>query len=207
MNIYIYARVSTDRQTHDSQLDELRDYSTRRNWRAVEEIVDTASGAKTSRTGLDRLLSLVRKGKVDVVLCYKLDRLGRSLSHLSQVIGELTRHRVALVVPSQGIDTTSLNPAAQLQLNILCAVAEFEREVIRERVNAGLSAARKRGQKLGRPNRTAVLAPRVVQMVQAGKGTCAVSRELGISLGSASQLVAKARAALSAQTEPIVSQN
>jgi DNA invertase Pin-like site-specific DNA recombinase len=207
MNIYTYCRVSTDRQTHESQLNELRDYCTRRNWRVTEEIVDTASGAKTSRTGLDRLLTLVRKGKVDVVLCYKLDRLGRSLAHLSQVIGELTRHCVALVVPSQGIDTTSLNPAAQLQLNILCAVAEFEREVIRERVNAGLNAARKRGQKLGRPNRTAVFAPRVEQMVREGKGTCAVSRELGISLGSASQLVAKARTALSAQTAPAVTQN
>jgi DNA invertase Pin-like site-specific DNA recombinase len=201
MNTYIYARVSTDRQNHDSQLQELRDYCQRRGWNPREEIIDTASGAKFSREGLDRLLTLVRKGRVDVLVCYKLDRLGRSLAHLSQILGELTRHRTALVVPSQGIDTTSLNPAAQLQLNILCAVAEFEREVIRERVLAGLSAARKRGQHLGRPNSTARHLPQVARLLAEGKGTSAVSRELRISLGSASKLVAMARSAQSLQSE------
>jgi putative DNA-invertase from lambdoid prophage Rac len=72
--------------------------------------------------------------KVDIVMCYKLDRLGRSLAHLAQLIAEFQTHGVALVCTSQGIDTTNSNPAAQLQLNILCAVAECEREIIRERV-------------------------------------------------------------------------
>lgn len=196
VNTYIYARVSTDRQTHDSQLTELREYCTRRGWPVAKEIVDVASGAKVSRSGLDELLSLVRAGRVDAVVCFKLDRIGRSLAHLAQIIGELTRHRVALVIPSQGIDTTFSNPAAQLQLNILCAVAEFEREVIRERVKAGLVAARARGKRLGAPNRIKALQPRATALVQAGKGIMEVSRALNISKGSAWKLVRVARAGL-----------
>jgi predicted site-specific integrase-resolvase len=128
MKVRIYARVSTDKQTHDSQLQELRRYCEQRGWPNVQEVIDTASGAKSSRRGLDRLMAGVRRGKVDVVLCFKLDRLGRSLAHLAQLISEFQTHGVALVCPGQGIDTTQQNPAAQLQLGILCAVAEFEGE-------------------------------------------------------------------------------
>ena len=78
------------------------------------------------------------RGRADVIVAYKLDRLGRSLAHLAQLIGEMAAHRTALVIPAQGIDTSASNPASQLQLNILMAVAEFEREIIRERVNSGL---------------------------------------------------------------------
>ena len=149
--VVIYTRISTDKQTPASQLSELRDYSARRGWKNVEEVTDVVSGAKSSREGLDRLMLAVRRGKVDVVMCFKLDRLGRSLAHLAQIIGEFAAHNVALVVSSQGIDTSASNPAARLQLNVLCAVAEFEREVIRERVNAGLAVAKAKGVRLGRP--------------------------------------------------------
>ena len=149
MKAIIYTRVSTDKQNHDSQLQDLRGYCTRRGWTDVEEISDTVSGTKSSRKGLDRLMAAVRRGKVDVVIAYKLDRLGRSLAHLAQLIGEFATNRTALVIPGQGIDTTAANPAAQLQLNILCAVAEFERELIRERVSAGLASAKAKGVKLG----------------------------------------------------------
>jgi DNA invertase Pin-like site-specific DNA recombinase len=123
----------------------------RRGWHDVREFSDVSSGAKFSRTGLDGLMREVRKGRVDAVVAYKLDRLGRPLPHLAQLVGEMTTHRVALIVPAQGIDTSASNPASQLQLNILMAVAEFEREIIRERVNSGLRAARARGVRLGRP--------------------------------------------------------
>ncbi len=93
----------------------------------------------------------VRRGRLDVVLCYKLDRLGRSLVGVAQLIGEMISNKVALVIPGQGIDTSSDNSAARLQMNILIAVAEFERDIIRERTMAGLAAARSRGVKLGRP--------------------------------------------------------
>ena len=78
-------------------------------------------------------------------------RLGRSLQHLAQLIGELKTHRTALVSTSQGIDTSESNSASRLQMNVLLAVAEFERDAIIERINAGLAAARERGVKLGRP--------------------------------------------------------
>ena len=168
MKAVIYARVSTDKQNHESQLAEVREYCGRRGWSDVEEITDTVSGTASSRVGLDRLRSLVRRGKVDAVVCYKLDRLGRSLSHLAQILDELTTHRTALVVPGQGIDTSSGNPAATFQLNILCAVAQFEREVIRERVNSGLAVARAKGVRLGRPPRLRKHRPAVAQLSAEG---------------------------------------
>jgi len=92
-------------------------------------------------------MSDVRRRRLDVVVCFKLDRLGRSLPHLAKLVAELTANGVALVCSSQGIDTTNDNPAGRLQLGVLMAVAEFARAIIRERVNAGLQAARERGVK------------------------------------------------------------
>ena len=79
--VILYARVSTTDQSYNSQLSELREYASHRGWTQVEEIVDTASGVRSARKGLDRLMVLVRRGRVDIVAVYKLDRLGRSLSH------------------------------------------------------------------------------------------------------------------------------
>ena len=148
--VVIYTRVSTDKQTTDSQLASLREYCARHGWQDVQVITDTISGSRISRKGLDQLMKAVRAGKVDVVLCYNLDRLGRSLSHLVQLLGEFAAHKVALIVPGQGINTSSSNPASALLLNMLGAIAQFEHSIIVERVNAGLSAARARGVKLGR---------------------------------------------------------
>jgi DNA invertase Pin-like site-specific DNA recombinase len=97
------------------------------------------------------MIAEVRKYRIDIIAVYKLDRLGRSLQHLAQLIGELERHGTALVASSQGIDTSESNPAGRLQMHVLAAVAEFERTVIVERINAGLAAARDRGATLGRP--------------------------------------------------------
>src|SRR5437667_3331175 len=150
--IAVYGRVSTDAQSHASQLREVRAYL-RRRWPKAEvnEYLDKASGVHFSREGLDTLMAEVRRGRVEVLVVYKLDRLGRSLQHLAQLIGEFEAHATALVATSQGIDTSESNPAGRLQMHVLAAVAEFERSVIRERINAGLAAARERGTKLGRP--------------------------------------------------------
>jgi DNA invertase Pin-like site-specific DNA recombinase len=134
MRIALYLRVSTDRQTTQSQAAELREYCSRRDWNEAREFADKSSGAKFSRVGLDALMREIRKGRVDTVVAYELDRLGPSLPHLAQLVGEMAAHRVALVMPAQGIDTSASNPASQFQLNILMAVAEFECEIIRERV-------------------------------------------------------------------------
>jgi DNA invertase Pin-like site-specific DNA recombinase len=150
--IAVYGRVSTDAQSHASQLREVRAY-VRRRWPKAEvvEHLDKASGGKFTRPGLDSLITDVRRGRVDVLVIYKLDRLGRSLKELAQLIGEFETHGTALVATSQGIDTSESNPAGRLQMNVLLAVAEFERDLIRERVNAGLAAARENGTKSGKP--------------------------------------------------------
>jgi len=150
--IAVYGRVSNGAQHHASQLREVRAY-VRRRWPKAEvtEYLDKASGAHFSRSGLDALMEHVRQGRVDVLAIYKLDRLGRSLQHLAQLIGEFETHRTALVATSQGIDTSETNPAGRLQMHVLAAVAEFERSVIRERINAGLAAARERGTRSGKP--------------------------------------------------------
>ncbi len=184
MKIAIYTRVSTDRQTDDSQLTELRDYCQRRGWSNVTEFRDVISGAKFSRTGLDKLMADIRRGRVDVVVSFKLDRLGRSLAHLAQIVSELTANRVALVCPSQGIDTSGMNPASQLQLNILMAIAEFERSIIRERVAAGLKAARARGSKLGRPGTLDEHREAVSRLRAQGKSVRSIARELGLPVSS-----------------------
>jgi putative DNA-invertase from lambdoid prophage Rac len=190
MNIALYLRVSTDRQTTRSQAIELRDYCARRGWDNVREYSDTSSGAKFSRQGLDALMRDVRKGRVDAIVAYKLDRLGRSLPHLAQLVSELTAHRVALIIPQQGVDTSASNPAAQFQLNILCAVAEFEREIIRERVNAGLKAAKARGAQLGRPSTLLKYLPRVCALRESHKSISQIAGELRLPRSSAHKLCA-----------------
>lgn len=166
--VAVYLRVSTEQQIHDSQEVELQEYCTRRGWTNVEWYRDTASGAKQDRQGLNELMQKVRRGKVDIILAFKLDRIARSLGHLAQVIAELQLHQVALVCPSQGIDTSSLNPAAHLQLNILAAVAQFERELITERVRSGLAAAKARGVKVGRPATPGRRKQQVLELHQEG---------------------------------------
>jgi len=143
--VAVYLRVSTDQQNHNSQRTELAQYCERRNWTNIRWFADVGSGAKQNRDALNQLMAQVRCGRIDVIVAFKIDRLARSLNHLAQIIAELQTHNVSLVCPSQGIDTTNANPCAQLQLNILAAVAQFERELITERVNAGLAAAKHRG--------------------------------------------------------------
>ena len=183
--IAVYGRVSTDAQSHASQLREVRAY-VRRRWPKAEviEYLDKASGARFSREGLDALMAEVRQGRVDVLAVYKLDRLGRSLQHLAQLIGEFEAHGTALVATSQGIDTSESNPAGRLQMHVLAAVAEFERSVIRERINAGLAAARERGTILGRPRMLHRYASAVAKLSRRGLSGRKIAAKLNIPPGS-----------------------
>ena len=188
--IIIYGRVSTAEQRHDSQIAEVQEYCARR-WGdnvAVTVITDTASGAKTSREGLDRLMDLVRRGKVDLVACFKLDRLGRSLPHLAQIISELDQYNVAIVASSQGIDTNHDSPAGRLQMHVLMAVAEFERTLIVERVRAGQAAARAKGVKFGRPEKLSQHKNTVLELIRKGLSCRRIARETGLPLGSVFRL-------------------
>jgi DNA invertase Pin-like site-specific DNA recombinase len=189
MKTAIYCRVSTDKQSHDSQLLELRGYCQRKGWASVVEYSDTITGSKFSRRGLDALFAEVRKGKVERIVVYKLDRMGRSLAHLAQLIAELTAHGTALVCTSQGIDTSDSNPAGRLQLGVLMAVAEFEREIIRERVQAGLAAARARGTRLGRPESLGEHRTAVAALLAQGKAIREIARKLGLPISSTYKLV------------------
>ena len=150
MRAAIYARVSTVDQEPENQLQELRRYAGARGWAAGIEYVDRGvSGAKDRRPALDQLLADARRRRLDVVVCWRLDRLGRTLKHLITLLEELQALGVAFVSLAEGIDATT--PAGKLQMHILGAIAEFERERIRERVLAGLARARTQGKRLGRP--------------------------------------------------------
>ena len=153
MKVALYLRVSTSDQSVDSQLGELERYCEGKGWEVKVKIEDKISGASSSREGLDRLMKMVRKRSVRAVVVFKLDRLGRSLPHLMQVVMELDGNGVALVCPGQGIDTSSSNPAGRLQLHVLMAVAEFERSMISDRTKAGLAVAKAKGRVLGRPKK------------------------------------------------------
>ena len=178
MKVVIYVRVSTDKQDTDPQSYELKRYCDGREWEHPIIVTDIISGSAFDRNGLNEVMHMVRNGKADVVVVAKLDRLGRSLQHLAQIIHELTSHNVALVIPSQGIDTSHSNPAAKLQLHVLCAVAEFEREVIRERVMAGLAVAKSNGVRFGRKEKLSKHVGRISELRSQGKSVRGIATEL-----------------------------
>ena len=186
--VAIYCRVSTDEQTNDPQRLELDEFCRRRGWENLKVFTDRISGAKWTRLGLDMLMREVRAGRLDVVVVVKLDRLGRSLPHLVQLVAEMDANRTALICSSQGIDTSNDNPAGRLQMNVLAAVAEFERALISERTKAGLAAARARGRRGGRPRFE--LTPERIEILETHEGTVAsLAMKLGCSLGTAHSLL------------------
>ena len=180
----IYIRVSTNGQKTDSQKKELLAYCRGRRWANPVTYEDKMSGAVTSRPQLERLMQDMRAGKIERLVCFKLDRLGRSLTHLALILDEMNRLQVPLVCIGQGIDTSADSPAGRLQLNVLMAVAEFERGIIKERVNAGLKAARARGVRLGRPATLHRREPAVLKLKRAGLGLRQISRQLKMPVSS-----------------------
>jgi DNA invertase Pin-like site-specific DNA recombinase len=152
MRCALYARVSSGDQNCEMQLRELRDYVFRQGWKITEQYVDSGfSGRKKNRPALDRMMADAAKRKFQCVLCYKLDRLGRSVLHLSQTLATLDSHGIRFIATSQGLDTDAANPTSTLLLNILASVAAFEVELIKERTISGIKAARAKGKRLGRP--------------------------------------------------------
>ena len=151
MRVGIYARVSTSDKGQDTdlQLIPLREYCQAREWTIVGEYTDEGqSGAKDRRPELDRLLNDARKRKIDCIVVWKLDRWGRSLKHLINTLSELQSLGVAFVSYSENLDLST--PAGKMMFHIIGAMCEFERELIRERVKAGIQNARRKGRRLGR---------------------------------------------------------
>ena len=152
-----YARVSTTDQTVDLQKDALEKAG------CSHIFTDTISGATTERPGLDEALAYVREG--DSLVVWKLDRLGRSLKHLIDTITNLNNRKIGFKSLTENIDTTT--SGGKLIFHIFGALAEFERDIIRERTLAGLQAARARGRKGGRPKATSLDTPKKVAIAQA----------------------------------------
>ena len=191
----LYARVSTDRQSTENQLRELRQAAERLGWEVVEEFVDRGvSGAKgrKDRPKLDAMLKGVARKEFDVVASWSVDRLGRSLIDLVTMLQELHSTGVDLYLHQQGIHTTT--PAGKALFGMMGVFAEFERGMIQERVRAGLARAKAKGTKsgkaIGRPAVSAAIEDRIRELrveglgmlkiaAQAGCGVSVVQRVLG----------------------------
>ena len=182
----LYARVSTNDQTTDNQLLELRRYVEARGWTFIEYVDEGVSGAKESRPALDRLLKDARRRRLDALVVWRLDRLGRNLRHLILTLDELTALGVSFVSLGEGIDTST--PAGRLQLHILGAIAEFERARIAERVKAGVERARRQGRRLGRPEREV---PESVVAPVRGLSVREAAKRLGVSTATAHRWLQK----------------
>jgi DNA invertase Pin-like site-specific DNA recombinase len=177
----IYLRVSTDNQTTENQRRELNAVAGRSGWQIVGTYEDAGiSGAKgwEQRPGFDRLLKDATARKVDMIAAWSVDRLGRSLQDLVGFLTELQALRCDLYLHQQALDTTTPSGRAMFQM---CGVfAEFERGMIRERVNAGLARARAKGTKLGRPPVKPAVEARIRVLRGQGMGILRVARTLGV---------------------------
>ena len=187
----IYARVSTDDQHPENQIQRLREVCDHRGWEVVGEYMDVISGAEESRPELDRMIKDARLGRMDAVLVTKIDRLGRSLVHFLQLTQELQRLGVDIIAIDQEIDTGG--PTGRLIWAILGAIAEFERELIRERTKEGLERAKREGKRIGRPPIPEEVKRKVIRMREAGMSYGAIARELKISKRSVIRIVQGAK--------------
>ncbi len=183
MRVAIYYRVSTADQSPQAQVRELRTYAERRRVRYIEEYVETASGVARSRPELDRLMADVRKRKVDLVLVWAFDRFARSTRQLVEALEEFGELGVDFVSYTQQIDTTT--PAGKLTFSVLAAIAEFERELIRERVRAGMASAKARGKHVGRRRIPMAKQNRARHLREQGLSFRKIASELGVSPGTA----------------------
>jgi len=184
--VAIYARVSTDDQRADLQLDALRQYAQMRGFTIHREYVDHISGAKESRPALNEILADARRGKFSAVAVWKIDRLGRSVAHLLTILSELQTLGVAFVSLQEAIDTGT--PAGRMVFTFLGAVAEFERAIIAERVKAGMQAAKVRGKHCGRPKAKVDL-PLAKKLRADGKPLREVATLVGTSYVTLSRLL------------------
>src|ERR1051325_11269191 len=196
MRVALYGRVSTAEQNAAMQIEELRAYCGRRQWEIVEEYIDSGvSGSKESRPALNRLLADAKRRRFDAVLVYRYDRFARSLRQLVNALAEFDALGIHFVSLHEGVDTST--PNGRLVFGIFASIAEFERELIRERVRSGLAAARARGTPLGRPRRW--VDPEMVADLRAqGRSWRVIGRELGVG-------VATPRAALARCSENLSS--
>jgi putative DNA-invertase from lambdoid prophage Rac len=183
----LYARVSTsDQQTIPLQIRALREYAVRRGWTIALQLKEVGSGA-SERQLREKLLEAARRREIDVVLVWRLDRWGRSVADLLATLQELEHLGVGFVSLTEALDLTT--PAGRAMAALLAVFAEFEREILRERVRAGLAHARQNGQQLGRPQTAALHADRVRKLYRAGISKAEIARRLQIGRTSVRRIL------------------
>lgn len=188
----IYGRVSTDGQATDNQIIALKEVAERRGWEMVGTYVDRGiSGARgrDKRPDFDQMLKDASRRKFDVVMAWSIDRMGRSLRSLMDTIEHLEATGVDLYLDQQHIDTTT--PTGKLLFQITGAFAEFERSMIRQRVNAGLARARAQGKRLGRPKIDAQTERSIQEALRIGKmGMLKIAAAFGVGSGTVQRIKA-----------------
>ena len=184
----LYARVSThDQQTLKLQNRAMRDYAARRGWAIAIEVKEVGSGSSV-RELRQKLLEAARRRDIDVVLVWRLDRWGRSMADLVTTLQELRDLDVGFVSLTEALDLTTSSGRAMAGL--LAVFAEFEREILRERVRAGLAHARENGTRLGRPPTAALSAQHIHRLFRAGISKAAIARQLKIGRTSVRRILA-----------------
>ena len=180
----IYARVSTfDQHTIPLQIRALREYAARRGWTIAMQVKEVSSGV-AQRQLRETLLDAARRREIDVVLVWRLDRRGRSVADLLATLQELDRLGVGFVSLTEALDLTT--PAGRAMAALLAVFAEFEREILRERVRAGLAHARQNGTRLGRPQTAALQTSQVRKLYRAGVSKSEIARRLRMRIGRTS---------------------
>ncbi|OFZ54737.1 MAG: hypothetical protein A2428_00935 [Bdellovibrionales bacterium RIFOXYC1_FULL_54_43] len=178
--VAIYCRVSTEDQSTDLQVSELMEFVTARGWDVYRVYEETATGTNRNRPLLKELQGDARARKFDIVLCWKLDRFARSLKDLILMLQEFSEIGIQFVSLRDQIDLTTA--AGRLMVHIIGAFAEFEAALIKERVRAGLKAAKAKGTRLGRPRRRDDEA--IHHLRAKGVSLRGIGRELGVSVGA-----------------------
>jgi len=182
MNVALYARVSThDQQTLPMQLKAMREYAKKRGWKVRQEIQEIGSGAKV-RPKREELLKDARRRQVDAIVVWRLDRWGRSVSDLIGTIRELTDTGVAFVSLTEALDLTT--PAGKAMAGMLAVFAEFERDILRERVKAGIAHARESGRPHGRPATASLKNEEIRNLKKEGLNNSEIARKLKIGRAS-----------------------
>jgi DNA invertase Pin-like site-specific DNA recombinase len=186
----VYARISTlnHRQDPEVQLGEIREFCKRRGFTVAHEYVDKGiSGSRVRRPALDNLLAACRKRSVDAVVVYRYDRFARSLRQLVNALEEFNSLGIDFISIHEGVDTST--PNGRLVFGIFASIAEFERELIRDRVRSGLAAAKAKGKRIGRP-KVVVDAFRIASLRHQGRSWAEITRTTGISKGTSQRAIA-----------------
>ena len=184
--VAIYARVSTDKQTTQNQVDTLREVAERCGYQITQIFSeDGISGSKgrEGRPALDQLMKSATQRKFDMVMCWSIDRLGRSLQNLVEILNELQAMKIDLFFLQQGMDTST--PSGRMIFSVFGAIGEFERNLIRERVIAGQKRAVANGVKMGRPSKMNDGMRSAIKLLrEKGMGIKQIARELKVGIGT-----------------------